>query len=193
MINSLKKAGCLALAAALFTLSACTGAGQGTQPGTQAGTQAGSTNIPSPGTNPSSNPGAPPQFTKPSTGATGTSANGGQTVAYKVLDTLPASIADPVEAMVKKRGYFFFPKEKILLILMGERSTGGYSLSLKDLAVVDGTLGITVVETSPKPGDPVTQALTYPMLALQFEEGYTSIQIQNDKGETYPKLEGTAR
>lgn len=193
MLQRLNKAACLTLVTTLLTLSACTGAGQGTQAGTQGGTQAGSTNILSPGTNPSSNPGAPPQFTKPSTAPTGTSTNGGQTVAYKVLDTVPASIADSVETLKKDRGYFMFPKEKILVLFMGERNTGGYALSLRDLAVLDGTLGITVVETSPNPGDPVTQALTYPMLAIQLEAEYSAIQIQNDKGETYPKLEGTAQ
>lgn len=79
-------------------------------------------------------------------------------------NNLPKPVADWVEA--NKRAFGGFTKKEgdrtYLLATMGERPTGGYSVSIDE--VLRGKEGLVVVATlaSPKPDQAVTQALTYP-------------------------------
>jgi hypothetical protein len=52
--------------------------------------------------------------------------------------------------------------EYYLIVYVGERPTGGYSVEITGITNENGTVRVTVRETSPKPDDIVTQALTYP-------------------------------
>ena len=129
-----------------------------------------------------------PDTTTPATTATETSApaTGGQAVNYQVLPQAPDHLTTSIEALKKEKGYFLFAEDKVLVIFMGERSTGGYSISLKDIQAQDDTLVIEVTEKSPGPNDIVTQAFTYPMLILQLEDDFSEFKIQNQSEEYYP-------
>jgi len=109
-------------------------------------------------------------------------------VNYQVLPQAPDHLTTSIEALKKEKGYFLFAEDKVLVIFMGERSTGGYSISLKDIQAQDDTLVIEVTEKSPGPNDIVTQAFTYPMLILQLEDDFSEFKIQNQLEESYPAV-----
>lgn len=110
---------------------------------------------------------------------------------YQVMKTIPDSIRSSVESLKKDRGYAFFEKEQLLVIFMGQRSTGGYSISLKTIQSQGDSLSIETYEKSPDPGAIVTQVLTYPLLILQLDRNYSSFQISDQQGKSYPLNQGT--
>lgn len=131
-----------------------------------------------------------PGTTTPSTTATESSpsSTGGQTLNYQILTQAPDHLKNSIEALKKGKGYFLFPEDQVLVIFMGERSTGGYSISLKDIQAQGDTLMIEVTEKSPGPNDIVTQAFTYPMLILQLEDDFSVFKIQDQLGKAYPPV-----
>ncbi len=55
-----------------------------------------------------------------------------------------------------------FDKEMVLGVFMGNRPTGGYSVTIGSVAERDGSLVVTYSETSPRPGAMTAQVLTFP-------------------------------
>jgi hypothetical protein len=60
-------------------------------------------------------------------------------------------------------------KQMIIVISGGVQRSGGYSVELKKLAAADKTLTVHWTLNRPKPGQPVTLALTHPMLTVLVE------------------------
>ena len=127
--------------------------------------------------------------TTPTTTVSATT-TGDRIVEYKLLNSGPVQIQTALETFKKDRGYLYFPKDKILVIFMGQRTTGGYSMQLNSISKVADTLVIKTLEKSPKPGDIVTQAFTYPKLIIQLIDDYTTFKIQDSSGSPYENLEG---
>src|SRR5262249_42999104 len=59
--------------------------------------------------------------------------------------------------------------QMIIVISGGVQRSGGYSVELKKLAAADKTLTVHWTLNRPKPGQPVTLALTHPMLTVLVE------------------------
>lgn len=110
---------------------------------------------------------------------------------YQVLKSIPDSIRSSVESLKKDRGYAFFEKEQLLVIFLGQRSTGGYSISLKTIQSQGDSLSIETYEKSPNPGDMVTQVLTYPLLILQLDQAFSEFVITDQTGIHYDKNQGS--
>lgn len=184
MTSRIKSTIAVGLIMASLTISGCTAPGPGTT--TPADTTAADTTAPDT---------TAPDTTAPVTTAPQTSpaTTGGQNVNYQILMRAPEGLKNSIEALKKDRGYFYFEEEKILVVLMGERATGGYALSLDQISAEDTTLFVSVVEKSPKPGDIVTQAFTYPMLILQLEDDFSDFQIKNQLGDLFQPAEGNLR
>ena len=84
-----------------------------------------------------------------------------------------------------KRGYYIDTLNQIdapyfYIICMGERSTGGYSLKIKEVNKVDDVTEIIVEEFEPKEGSVVTMAFTYPTVMIEFPEYQDNIVIKNN-------------
>lgn len=88
-------------------------------------------------------------------------------------------------------GYLIHTTEttNYLIINMGEKPTGGFALEVDSIGLVGGELGLTLKEISPKPGDTVTEALTYPQLVLLFNEEVTTVRVESDQETVYEALE----
>jgi hypothetical protein len=56
-------------------------------------------------------------------------------------------------------------KEMAVVVSMGEKRTGGYSVEIASVETSGGNLVVTYRESSPDPAMMVTQALTYPWAA----------------------------
>lgn len=94
---------------------------------------------------------------------------------------------------ITKRGYYIDTLDEpnapyYYIICMGEKSTGGYSLTVKEITRVDGKTEVIVNENTPGPNDIVTQAFTYPTLMIEFPKAQENIVIKNANGEEFQQL-----
>ena len=91
-----------------------------------------------------------------------------------------------------KRGYKIDYDKKtksyVLTIAMGKRPTGGYSINIKKIKVKSLKVTIYVTEKSPKEGEKVSKAVTYPIVKIRLNAVPSIVEIINsDTQETYPK------
>ena len=55
-----------------------------------------------------------------------------------------------------------------LVLNMGEKTTGGYSIGINTVIETDKNIVVTIKETSPEPGSMVTQAFTNPFCVVKI-------------------------
>jgi len=65
-----------------------------------------------------------------------------------------------------------FTKERIVALFLGQKSSGGYSIKVKDVFEKGGKIYVSIQETAPKAGENATMAMTSP---------YTIIKINSTK------------
>jgi len=97
----------------------------------------------------------------------------GSKVAAKVLtDNYPLEISNYLEEnKAKETQRAFNVNNKTYIVLtMGEQSTGGYSIELKDLVLRDSGLHVYVKYN--KPGEIAATVLTYPTLVIETDDIY---------------------
>jgi len=71
-----------------------------------------------------------------------------------------------------------FDREHVVLAALGQKPTGGFSVTLVSSAISDNTLELFVRIREPKPGTMVTQALTTPCAAIAVTAaGWSDILI----------------
>ncbi|MCK4260498.1 MAG: RICIN domain-containing protein [Halanaerobiales bacterium] len=86
------------------------------------------------------------------------------------------------------RGYTYFPDvdgDLILAIYSGAKPTGGYGVRVQKVVEVGGKIEVYVEETSPKPGQIVTQAFTHPRTVVKVSTTNENIVIKNVNGGSY--------
>jgi len=84
-----------------------------------------------------------------------------------------------------------FSREGVLLIAMGQQTTGGYGLSLvgRPATVQNGVLTVPVEWRESLPGYVQTQVMTNPcLLATLPDAGFTQMQVLDQEGQV--RLEG---
>ena len=94
---------------------------------------------------------------------------------------------------ISKRGYYIDtlnqPKAPYFYVIcMGQKSTGGYSLKIKEVKDVDGKIEIIVEEIVPDESDMVTMAITTPTIIVEFSKYQENIIIKNTEGQIFEKL-----
>jgi hypothetical protein len=55
-----------------------------------------------------------------------------------------------------------------IVLNMGEKTSGGYSIGIDSVVETDKNIVITIKETSPEPGSMVTQAFTNPFCVVKI-------------------------
>ena len=103
---------------------------------------------------------------------------------YKVINNLDNN------KTYKQRGYTYeYDNGHIFTIAMGEKPTGGYSISIRKTKIKKLAIIIYVSEKEPGLGEIVTEALTYPIAQIKLNAYPSNIQIVNyDTNEVYPRL-----
>ena len=94
---------------------------------------------------------------------------------------------------ITKRGYYIDTLNQpnapyLYIICMGEKSTGGYSLKVKEVNKVDDKTEIIVEEIVPDKDAIVTMAHTSPIIIVEFPKYQENIVIKNKKGEEFTEL-----
>ncbi len=100
-------------------------------------------------------------------------------------NVLPEDVQEKIEELKIKRGYTYFKieDEYVIFISMGEKNTGGYSISVVSAENVHGTIRITVEEKSPGKDDIVTQAITYPYTLIKIKGVEEKFEVITKDGE----------
>ncbi|MDO5561625.1 MAG: protease complex subunit PrcB family protein [bacterium] len=75
-----------------------------------------------------------------------------------------------------------------LVVSMGEKNTGGYSITIINSKIVGDKTVITVAEKEPGPRDIVTMAFTYPTATMEFAKKPRNLVVQNETGEIYQEI-----
>ena len=104
-------------------------------------------------------------------------------IKYEIID-------DNTYGRMYMRGYYI---ERVndgidIIIGLGSKNTGGYSLTLDKIVTEEDVVVIYVNETSPKPSDIVTEAFTYPTLKLKVNINIDNIRVINQYGVEFNKL-----
>ncbi len=107
---------------------------------------------------------------------------------YRVIDdiaVLPEEAQTAIEKYKEKRGYIVLNVDEgaYIFISSGEKTTGGYSISVKSVVQTDGVTKVTVEEKSPGKFDYVTLALTYPYVIIKVTGVTDNITVVNQKNE----------
>ncbi|HLO97004.1 MAG TPA: protease complex subunit PrcB family protein [Fimbriimonas sp.] len=69
-----------------------------------------------------------------------------------------------------------FNKDRVVVVFAGQRSTGGYSLSVSGVAGLGGTSALaSITESTPAEGSMTTQALTSPWVMFAIERTYLDV------------------
>ena len=94
---------------------------------------------------------------------------------------------------ISKRGYYIDTLNQpnapyLYIICMGQKNTGGYSLTVKEVNSIDGKTEIIVEEITPDKGDMVTTAITNPTIIVEFSKYQENIIIKNTEGQIFEKL-----
>lgn len=86
---------------------------------------------------------------------------------------------------MKKLRAIDLESEHLVLVGLGQKSTGGYGLTLASAEITDGVLELTLEVRSPTPGAMVTQALTTPCAILAITpKDWKQIRVSSEGLET---------
>lgn len=61
-----------------------------------------------------------------------------------------------------------FSKSRIVALFLGQRTSGGYAIKVKNVSEKGNKIYVAVEETKPKPGDRVTMAITNPFTIVKI-------------------------
>jgi len=103
-------------------------------------------------------------------------------------DAIPQELNMKLENLKQSRGYFILEKPDNTLYLfigLGEKNTGGFSLSVKAIEEIEGTNTVLVEEKEPGPNDMVIQAITYPYIIVKMKNITSNFVVKSRTGEEF--------
>jgi hypothetical protein len=113
-------------------------------------------------------------------------------ITFEVVDlnTLPDQIKDDVELYKLQRGYEYWLQEDgsyLIFISAGEKSTGGYGISVEAIEDNEGKTIITVMESEPT-GEATIQVITYPYIMIKAKGITDQFNINDQNGVEYTRI-----
>ena len=90
-----------------------------------------------------------------------------------------------------ERGYYYEKVNDTLIctIAMGEKTSGGFYIEIQKVKIKGNSVTIYVNEIVPKPGDVVTDAITYPIAKIKFNKVPDEIEVvNNETGEKFNRI-----
>ena len=110
---------------------------------------------------------------------------------------LPSITGEAVESLRVNRGYLICRSSRIddnkvvVLIFLGEKMTGGYGISIEAFEENNSELVILIREIKPGPDSMVTQAITYPYIAIELEDTHKTYSVKTIDNESFIHLQGS--
>lgn len=100
---------------------------------------------------------------------------------------LPESLKGKIETAKLQKGYIYEKKGGYfyIAIFSGEKPSGGYSIKALSIEDNEGATNIFVEETTPKKGDSVTMAITYPYTVIKASGITPDIALFNKDGSNF--------
>lgn len=74
-----------------------------------------------------------------------------------------------------------FSKESIIAIFMGEKMTGGYAVTVKEVKEYANKISVKVIETTPKKSDMVTNVITQPFCVFKVNNTTKNMVFEKHK------------
>ena len=107
----------------------------------------------------------------------------------KAMDETAKKEATAFFAKVFKKDTIDWNKQMVLLVEAGQKNTGGYSVEITGREIKDKVLTVKWKLNAPKPGSPVTQAITHPAIVVLVErfDGEIKFDPPADKGKEKDK------
>lgn len=112
---------------------------------------------------------------------------------FKVIS--PELYQDNVKAIIKgfqeERGFtsYILDDEHYIFIFAGKKTTGGYNLEVMEAYDKGDVANIIIKENKPDEKSNVTQAITYPSIAIKVTKPFKTINICTDEGEKFNRIE----
>ncbi|MDD2212510.1 MAG: protease complex subunit PrcB family protein [Clostridia bacterium] len=106
-----------------------------------------------------------------------------QTTAYAQLPAQVQALVDSAKYNKTTRVIKGEGDSRYVLLCLGTRNTGGYSIEISRVEEADGKILVTYQERKPAPGEMVIQVITYPWQVLQVESSLPIIVREEVKGE----------
>ena len=99
---------------------------------------------------------------------------------YKILDHTSNS-------SYKQKGYYVETNGSIttITIASGTKNTGGYTIDIAKITYTNNEAIITVQETKPSKDSTVIQAITYPIVQVEFKTPPTKINVLDEFGDPF--------
>lgn len=99
------------------------------------------------------------------------------------------SDGDYYNSECRQRGYLIEKNSdgySYLTICSGEKSTGGYSISIKSIDINEaGEMTVIIREESPSVSDIVTEVINYPNCILSIKQLPQKIRLEDESGNKY--------
>lgn len=70
-----------------------------------------------------------------------------------------------------------FDKQTVVGIFIGQRPSGGYGVTIKDIKKTKSGLQVSIVEHKPNPGDIVITMITYPYALVTIEKTVLPLEV----------------
>lgn len=96
--------------------------------------------------------------------------NGGASIRFFEILSAPNEIAMLLndDTLNKKVTAADVQKSNFVILNMGEKSSGGYSIGVENVVETDANIIVTVKEQSPEPGSMVIQSISSPFCVLKI-------------------------
>lgn len=103
-------------------------------------------------------------------------------VGFEVLnfEELDEELQEKAEEAMKEEGFVILDEEdSIILIALGERPTGGYSVEVQAVEKHEDEVTIVYAELEPNEDDAVTEAIEYPFVIIKIDTEVTNLKLHN--------------
>jgi hypothetical protein len=113
------------------------------------------------------------------------------------ISILPEEVQWKIEDLKETQGFYLFDNKEYgigdedgyhVLINLGQRNTGGYSIKVTEVEDNEGKTLIYVEEVSPAEGTMTTQAITYPFSLIKIKGVTPYVKIVSKDGKVYRDL-----
>ena len=107
---------------------------------------------------------------------------------FKVVKELSEIHKQYINENKNDKGYIITDDGKTLIIFMGKKSSGGFSIHVDNVLKENNTVTVKVIENGPGANDMVTSALTYPYEVISFNENISNYELKVEGKEIYNSI-----